>query len=164
MTGILTSHLVELVETLHELRLGLRRNARAEVARAIGEALRETTMDLICGAARYPSTTPASNHARADSWQAPLDEPWDSANSLPQEEDPSPQDRESSPIWGPALMAGLSAAHWSFARSRQIGPALLLGLVVVLAAGVGGPTLNALLKAWLATGDLLTFPGRERRP
>jgi hypothetical protein len=164
MSKILTSHLVEIVETLHTLRLRMRHTARVEVARAISEALRETTMDLICGPARYPSPSPASYPAWDDPWQEPPDEPWGPANTFAQDEDTSCEFRPSQQTWHPAVMAGLGAARWSFLGTRQIGPALLLGLVVVLVASVGGPTVNALLEAWLATTDLLTFPLHSEGP
>jgi hypothetical protein len=51
--GTLSMHLGELAEALQELRRRMRHTARVEVARALGEALRELTLAMICGPARY---------------------------------------------------------------------------------------------------------------
>jgi hypothetical protein len=61
-------------------------------------------------------------------------------------------------------VAGLVAARWGFVRTRQLGPALLIGLFIALAAYAGGPTVKALLESWSAALDLLSYPGPDRRP
>jgi len=164
MTGTLTAHLVELAEALHDLRHRFRQAARVEVARAIGEALREVTLAMICGPVRYPSTARTASSAWNDPWQDPAADPWDSHCTYPQEVEASDGERESSMTLPPALVAGLGAARWGFARTRQIGPAILIGLLVALAAYAGGPTVKALLEAWSVATDLLSYPGPDRRP
>ncbi len=166
MTGTLTAHLAELAEALRDLRRRFRQAARVEVARAIGEALREVTLAMICGPVRYPSTARTPSSAWDDPWQDPAADPWDFHRStFPQQEvEASDRERESSMILPPALVAGLGAARWGFIRTRQIGPAILIGLLVALAAHAGGHTVKVLLEAWSAANDLLSYPGPEWRP
>jgi hypothetical protein len=61
----------------------------------------------------------------------------------------------------PALVIGWGMARWGYVRTRQLGPALVLGLVVAVAAHAGGPLLQALLQAWSAALELLLFPGSD---
>jgi hypothetical protein len=81
-----------------------------------------------------------------------------------QEVDVDYADPNSSMRLPPALVAGGGAARWGFARTRQIGPAILIGLLVALAAYSGGPTIKALVDAWSAANDLLSDPNSDRRP
>lgn len=162
MITSLTSHLGDLVETLHDLRRRLRQTARVEVARAIGEALREVTLALICGPVRYPSAARAGYSAWEDPWQDPGADGWDSGRPFPPEGETTVEDRERGLSLPPALVAGLGAARWGFLRTRQIGPAILMGLLVALAACAGGPTVKTLLEAWSATRDLLSFSAPDR--
>jgi hypothetical protein len=61
-----------------------------------------------------------------------------------------------------AMLVGMGTARWSFARTRQIGPAILIGLLVAIAATMGGPTVKALLKAWSVATDVLTPSASDR--
>jgi hypothetical protein len=64
----LSLHVAELAETLQALRRRLRQTARLEVARAVGEALRQLTHSLICGPERYGTPVRAV--------PSPWDDPW----------------------------------------------------------------------------------------
>ena len=165
MTSTLTAHLGELAEALHDLRRRFRHAARVEVARAVGEALREATLAMICGPARYQSTARTRYSAWDDDpWQDRGDDPWHSRGTHAQEVEVDDAEANSSMLLPPALMAGLGAARWGFARTQQIGPAILIGFLVALAAYSGGPTIKALLEAWSAANDLLSYPSQVRRP
>ena len=109
MTGPLTVHLIELAETLRDLRRRLRQAARLEVARAVGEALREASLALICGPARYRTTQRAAPSAWDDPWQEPGDDPWQSRDPFPEPDDPDPEDPPARPAVPPAVLAGLAA-------------------------------------------------------
>jgi hypothetical protein len=153
----------ELAEVLEDLRQRLRQAARQEVARAIGEALRELARVSICGPARY-AAGPSRSPNWEDDWQDPAEDGWRSPpDSFAQERWDEQPERTGLLLVPPALLAALGAARWVFARTRQIGPALVLGLVVALAAYAGGPTMKALVKTWTAASDLLTFPADHRR-
>jgi hypothetical protein len=73
------------------------------------------------------------------------------------EEGPQGANRVSS-----AMLIGVGTARWSFARTRQVGPAILVGLLVAIAATMGGPTVKALLKAWSVAIDLLSPSTSDR--
>ena len=160
MNPTLAVYLGELAETLHNLRRRLRQSARVEVARAVGEALREFARAMICGPVRYP----ANQRTDCAVWDQ---DPWqDDAYREPcADELADDEEAASDPLLlPPALVVGLAAARWAFSRSRQIGPALLFGLVVALVAGAGGPTVKALVETWSTAAELLHQPGSLRRP
>jgi hypothetical protein len=165
MTGPLTIHLIELAETLHDLRRRLRQAARLEVARAVGEALREASLALICGPTRYRAPNHTVRPEWDDPWQEPATDPWRSGASYRETSArDDPEDTQGRSPLPPAVLVGLAAARWGYVRTRQVGPALLLGLLVGVAAHSGGPTVQALLEAWSATHDLLHHPGPDARP
>ena len=163
MTPTLTAYLGELADTLHDLRCRLREAARVEVARAIGEALREATRALICGPVRYATPTRTASSAWDDPWQEADADLWESPRAEAPEVEADDPERPGSRKWPPALVAGLGAARWSFLRTRQLGPAILIGLLVAVAAYAGGPTVKAVLETWATANDLLSDPGPDRR-
>ena len=164
-TTPLTLHLGELAESLHELQRRFRQAARVEVARAIGDALREFTQAMICGPVRYPATAPNAYSAWDDNlWQERGDAEPQFPGNYAEDLEENDEEAHGSLTVPPALMAGLAAARWGYLRTRQIGPALLIGLVVAIAAGAGGPTVKALLNAWATAQDLLNHPGPGPRP
>lgn len=163
MTGILSEQLAELAVSLHALGRRLRQSARVEVARTIGEALREVALAVICGPLCYSSARPTARSAWDDPWHDPAADPWDSPRIFEPDIDAATDPSERSLILSPTLVAGWGAARWSYRRTRQIGPAILIGLLVALAACAGGPTVRTLLEAWSAATELLNFPGHDRR-
>jgi hypothetical protein len=164
MTNPLTVHLVDLAENLADLRRRFRRAARTEVAQAVGEALRELARTMICGPARS-AKAPLSRYSSAwdDPWQEPAVDSWQWNASL-REAVERDETARPAPRWQSAALAGLTAARWALVRTRQLAPAVLIGLVVALAAYVGGPTIEALLDAWSSAIDLLPYPGPDQRP
>jgi hypothetical protein len=163
MNSTLTAHLRELVATLNDLRRRFREASKIAVAGAIGEALRDFARATICGPARYPSMPRSAYSAWDDPWKDPDDEPWPSRRAYAPEVETINPARPDLLMLPPALVAGLGAARWSFVRTRQIGPAILIGLLVALGAYAGGPTVKALVEAWLAANDLLNYPNQDRR-
>jgi hypothetical protein len=156
MTGTLTAHLGDLAEALHDLRRRFRIAARVEVARAIGEALCEVTREMICGPSRFQSTPRSGYSDWDDRWQDT--DPWRSHDTLSQENEVDDEDRTSSSMLPPALVAGLGAARGAFMVTRRMGASFVIGVLVALATYVGGPAIKALLEAWSATTDLLNYP------
>jgi hypothetical protein len=153
----LSVQLAELAEVLHELRRRLRQTARVEVARAIGEALRELTLVVICGPGRFgPTRDPYSSWD--DPWQDAAADGWHAQGPYP--EDVALGDSEpSSKLTVPAaLVAGLGAARWGYVRTRQPALALLIGVAAACAAHAGGPTMQALLDSWSTANEILSFP------
>jgi hypothetical protein len=163
MTSTLTAHVADLAECLAELRCHCRRAARLEVGRVVGGALRELTLAWICGPATLPARASAPPSRWEDPWEDPADDPWHASVRAAETNEPNLA-RPSAARLPTALMAGLDAARWGFSRTRQLASALLIGLLVALAAYLGGPTLEALLEAWTTATDLLSHPGAGRRP
>jgi hypothetical protein len=158
MTGTLTACLGDLAEALHDLRRRFRLAARVEVARAIGEALCEVTRAMICGPSRFHSTPRSGSSDWDDRWQDPAADPWRSHDARSQEDEVDDEDRTSSSMLPPALVAGLGAARGGFTLTRRMGASFVIGVLVALATYVGGPAIKALLEAWSATTDLLNYP------
>jgi hypothetical protein len=158
MTGTLTAHLGDLAEALHDLRRRFRLAARVEVARAIGEALCEVTRAMICGPSRFQSTPRSGYSDWDDRWQDPAADPWHSHDAFSQEDEVDDEDRTSSSMLPPALVAGLGAARGGFMLTRRMGASFVIGVLVALATYVGGPAIKALLEAWSAATDLLNYP------
>jgi hypothetical protein len=158
MTGTLTAHLGDLAEALHDLRRRFRMAARVEVARAIGEALCEVTRAMICGPSRL-QTNPRSAYSNWDDpWQDPAADPGHPHDAASQEDEVDDEDRMSSTMLPPVLLAGLGAARCGFMLTRRMGPSLLIGLLIAIATYVGGPAIKTLLEAWSTANELLNFP------
>ena len=162
MSSTLTAHIGDLAESLQDLRRRFRQAARYEVARAIAEALRDAAMAIVCGPAPMPGMPRQGSSAWEDPWQDPLDPPWQVSASPVDVIDADERDSRSTFRVSPAVLAGMGAARWSFTRSRQVAPALLIGLLVALAATIGGPTVMALLRAWTVANDLLSHTATEQ--
>jgi hypothetical protein len=163
MRETLTAHLADLVATLNDLRHRLRQAARLEVARAVGETLREVALAMICGPHRH-STRPHSTYSPWDDpWQEADQDRWDPESPIPE----SITSRNRSAAWSvpmqSAVVLGLGAARWGFVRTGQLVHAALIGVALGVAAYVGGPTSGALLGAWSAAHDLMSYPDPERR-
>jgi hypothetical protein len=163
MRETLTAHLADLAATLNDLRHRLRQAARLEVARAVGEALREVALAIICGPHRYSTPSQATYSPWDDPWQEDDQDSWDPEAPIPEYVTP----RNRSAAWSlplqSAVVLGLGAARWGFARSGHLLHAALIGVALGVAAYVGGPTINALLGAWSAAHDLMCYPDPERR-
>jgi hypothetical protein len=160
----LSLHVAELAEALQELRRRLRQTARLEVARAVGEALRELALSVICGRARFGTGVHGVSSPWDDPWQEPALEPWHSrAGYMPDEGEDDAEFRRRL-VLPAALVAGLGAARWGYVRTRQPALALLIGLLAALTAHAGGPTLKALLRSWSTANQLLNFPGLDIDP
>jgi hypothetical protein len=164
MRTTLAAHVAELAEVLHDLHRRFRQAARREVAQAVGEALRDWARALIDGPIRYPAPAYAAVTAWDDAWQEAADDPWRGRGTDAAEGDAAAGTRRDAVHWPPALAVGLEAARWGFARTRQVGLAIVLGLIVALAARVAGPTVQSLLEAWSTANDLLSYPGPVWRP
>jgi hypothetical protein len=164
MTRTLTAHVIELAETLHDLRRRFRQAARIEVARAVGEALREVALAMICGPVRFPAPARSADSAWDDPWQDASADPWPAPVGAAREVEADDRHRESPPPLPPALVAALGAARWGFVRTHQVGPAILIGLLVGVAVRAGGPTVKAVVEAWSVADDLLNYTGSNQRP
>ncbi len=162
MNNRLTDHLYDLVASLHDLRRRIRQTAHLEVAHAVGEALQELTRTLICGPVRMPPHRSAGHGAWDDPWADPFQDPWAVPAQPRAEAEAADGALPSLATLPPALLAGLAAARWTYRRTRQVGPALLVALLVALAAHTGGPTVQALLDAWATANELLDPPSSRR--
>jgi hypothetical protein len=162
MRTTLAAHAGDLAQALHGLCRRLRHAARIEVARAIGEALEEVTRAMICGPDHCPSMPRTASSTWDDPWQEPSEDPWQCHRSDAREMSAEDSEPMRAALSFPAVAMGLGAARWGFLRTRQIGPALLIGLLVALAASAGGPTVKALLEAWSAATCLLSYPCPDR--
>jgi hypothetical protein len=161
MRETLTAHLADLAATLNDLRHRLRQAARLEVARAVGDALREVALAIICGPHRYFTRTQATYSHWDDPWQEAEHEPWHPEPPISEHVTP----RNRSAAWSlplqSAVVLGLGAARWGFVRTGQLVQAALIGVALGVVAYVGGPTIGALLGAWSAAHDLMSYPDPE---
>jgi hypothetical protein len=158
MRETLTAHLADLVATLNDLRHRLRQAARLEVARAVGEALREVALAWICGPHRYSARSQTTYSPWDDPWQEADRDPWDPESPIPEYVTPSNRCAAWTLPLRSAVVLGLGAARWGFVRTGQLVQAVLFGVALGVVAYVGGPTINALLGAWSAAHDLMSYP------
>jgi hypothetical protein len=158
-----TAHLGELAETLNALRQRFRQAARVEVARAVGEALRDVATDLICGPARVASMSRPEYASWDDPWRDPASDPWYGGPETREEVEPDDKVRTTYSPLEPAVVIALMGARWTFLRTGNFMPAAAIGLLVGLVAYAGGPAAEALLGAWNAASELITMWGKERR-
>jgi hypothetical protein len=161
MNTTLTEHLGELVDVLHDVRRRFRQAARVEVARAIGEALRDAALTMVAGPTPMPPSSRRSQATWDDPWGDPPAEPWHGPDAYADPADADLDDRHGRVCLSPAMVAGMGATRWSYTRTRQIVPAILVGLLVALATTIGGPTVKALLTAWSLANELLSQPGSD---
>jgi hypothetical protein len=147
----LSAHLGELAASLGEPQRQFRQAARVEVARAVGDAIRQFAVTAICG--------PASPSRRvAGDWNDPWREP---TASWPDDEDfdSVPPGKSIGSIdlarLHAAVLLGIGGARWTFVRTRHPAAALAVGLLLVLLGLSGGRTADAILEAWSAAQDLL---------
>jgi hypothetical protein len=158
VTDTLTAHLSELALALDDLRRRSRRSARAEVARAVGDALREAAVAPPARREEYPPWD--------DPWQGGIDpggEDWrvdaPTAPAVP----PTVAGPESARAYQAAVVVGLGAARWGLSRTGRVGPAVVVGALAALAALAGAPAVEALLGAWSAASELLNRPVADQR-
>jgi hypothetical protein len=163
MTESLIAPLNELADTLTDLRRRFQRAAQVEVARAIGEAVREVALVLVGGPPYYRQLQPQRFAASEDPWGDPGDQ------SLPEDDFTSGEARSCDRrVLGasrlePAIVVGLTAVRWSLMRSGQLIPAVAIGLVVASCAYMAAPAVAAALGAWTAADDLLNRPSATHR-
>jgi len=156
MTGSLVAHVGDLAETLRELRRRLRQAARLEVARAVGDALREFTLNMISGATGYALPHHRETSAWDDPWRDPNDDPWYSGDRF--SDDNTREDGSSTVGTAPlhaAIVLSLGAARWGYRRTRQMVVAVLIGTAVAIVVLLRGPTVEAFLAAWAPAHELL---------
>jgi hypothetical protein len=165
MTESLIAPLNDLADTLTDLRRRFQQAAQVEVARAIGEAVREVALVLVGGPRYYQQLRPESFAASEDPWGEPADRP------LPLDD----CDSAEAPACGrgrrglgasrlePAIVVGLTAVRWSLMRSGQLIPAVAIGLIVASCAYLAAPAVAAALAAWSAADDLLYRPSATNR-
>jgi hypothetical protein len=154
MTGSLTAHLGELAETLSDLRRRLRHAARVEVARAVGEALREFAVNTISGSSHY--TRPRYSDEWDDPWRESRNDAWGGGADVREyDEEPETRSAESTRPLQAALAMGLGAGRWVFLRTRQWLIAVLIGTAVAVIVITGGPAVEAFLAAWQPAHELL---------
>jgi hypothetical protein len=163
MRETLTAHLADLAATLNDLRHRLRQAARLEVARAVGEALREVALAVICGPRRFSSRPQSTYSPWDDPWQESDQDSWDPESPIPEYVTPRNRNAAWSLPLQSAVVLGLGAARWGFVRTGQLVQAALIGVALGVVAYVGGPTIGALLGAWSAAHDLMSYPDPERR-
>jgi hypothetical protein len=156
MTGSLVSHLGDLAETLRDLRRRLRQAARLEVARAVGDALREFTLDVISGGTRNAMPRHRETSNWDDPWRDPNHDPWDADDQF-LDEDAS--EKESDNVGGTplhaAIVLSLGAARWGYRRTGQMVVAVLIGAAVAIVILLRGPTAEAFLAAWAPAHELM---------
>ena len=162
MPGTIGRHLSALADSLADLRGRLREAARIEVARTIGEALREATHSLIVGPSRRSASVRPAPKQWDESWD-PDDDPWE--ESVDFREPISRKTPFANASRAPlALSAGFGVARWTFARSGQVVPAMALGVTIAGISYFGGPLFDVLLDVVWRSHDLLDIPDQSGPP
>lgn len=162
MSRTLTAQIGDLAESLHDLRRRFRQSARYEVARTVGESLRAAAMAMVCGPAPMPAMPGRGYSAWDDPWGDPAADRWQGPEAYPDTMEDDVEGPQGGIRVSPAMLVGVGMARWSFARTQPFGPAILIGLIVAIAATMGGPTVKALLRAWSVAIDLLTPSASDR--
>ena len=163
MPGTIGRQLSALADSLADLRGRLREAARIEVARTIGEALREATHSLIVGPSRRPASVRSAPSQWDESWDPDDDDPWEESVDF---REPSSRktpfaNASRAPL---ALSAGLGVARWTFTRSGQVFPAMALGVTIAGISYFGGPLIDILLDVVWRSHDLLDIPDQSGPP
>jgi hypothetical protein len=142
------AHLGELALSLGELRQQFRNAARIEVARAVGDALRQFAVSTICGS--VPRTRQS-----ADDW----DDPWTTESSWPHEDFDAEDDLDPPAIDAAriqaAVLLGIGGARWAYLRTRHPAAAIVAGVLLLILALAGGRPARILLDAWSSANILL---------
>jgi len=163
MSSLVADTLIELADTLSDLKDRVRVALAGELARVVADAVRDTLQTVLRrepgGAIPSSSPTVRPWHAPTDPW---ADDPsgWESAGS-------SPDDAVSAagtagqagfdPTAAVALAAGAGVARWWARRTGRLAAAAGLGLAVA-ALGSFGPAGRAALAVLAAATDLLAVP------
>ena len=162
MTGLVRRQLADLAEFVADLKERVRVAVAGELARAVGDAVREVVGAVVAGRVLAPPrTTPRDRWAeRDDGWGRPRD-PWvddrDDDDDLEREER---DDRAAGPPPGArvtvAVAAGAAVARWWAGRAgggvfAPAGVGLGVGLVGLL----GGPLARAAIGVLAAAADIL---------
>jgi hypothetical protein len=146
----LNAHLGELAMTLGDLQRQFRQAARVEVARAVGDALRQFAVATICGPAARPRRT-------VSEWDDPWEQPSQSWTEDRVESNASVSSDSASKMarFHAAVLLGIGGARWTFLRTRHPALAAAAGLLLVLLVLAGGRSTEALLDAWTSANVLL---------
>ena len=162
MTQSLIAPLNELAETLTDLRRRFHQAAQVEVARAIGEAVREVALVLVGGPRNYRQLQPRSFAASDDPWAEPADQPLPVDDFTTGEAVLNSRTGVGASRLEPAVVIGLAAVRWSLKRSGQLIPAVAIGFVVASCAYLAAPAVTAALGAWSAADNLLFHPSASQ--
>jgi hypothetical protein len=161
----LTAHLGALADNLNEVRRRLRNAARVEVARAVGEALRDFALTLICGPTRYGIPRYFERSRWHDPWGEDNRDAWASDDSFEEADESAERIAPTgTPSIHAALVLSLGAARWGYLRTRQVIIAIAIGAAVAITVFAGGPTVEAFLAAWGPAQDLLSSHGHTLPP
>jgi hypothetical protein len=146
----LNAHLGDLALTLGDLQRQFRQAARIEVARAVGDALRQFAVATICGPAARPRRS-------VSDWDDALEQPSQAWTEDRVEADPSVSTDSASKIARihAAVLLGIGGARWTFLRTRHPALAAAAGLLLVLLVLAGGRSTEAILDAWSSANVLL---------
>ena len=159
MTAILTAPLRRLSRALFDLRDRVREALAGEVARAVGEAVREIVAVVLRGGPPPAAPSPGNDsHPGRSHWTDPDADPWgDHQAPWHDDRDGTDFDREPDDVEQPdpppsvprtpaglgAAAAGLSAGRWWLGRRGSVAEAVGVGVIVGLAVLAGGPLARA---------------------
>jgi hypothetical protein len=176
VTGILRAHVTRLAATLADLRERVRAAVAGELARAVGESVRQVVEAVVAGRVEGPRPVPLSTeqYPRPSRWgDDPDDDHWGRARD-PWDDDEYPDTRDvnrvapvrrgdetparpaAAPAVPAAVAAGVYLARWWVGRRGTLLGAAGLGLGVGLLGVVGGPVLRAAIAALAAAADILS--------
>ena len=157
MTATLTAPLRRLSRALFDLRDRVREALAGEVARAVGEAVREIVAVVLRGGPPPAAPSPGNDsHPGRSHWTDPDADPWGD-DRYAADFDRAPDDVEPPPVEHPdlpastlrtpaglgAVAAGLSAGRWWLGRRGSVAEAVGVGVIVGLAVLAGGPLARA---------------------
>jgi hypothetical protein len=151
-----------LAENLNDVRRRLRKAARVEVARAVGDALRDFALTVICGPSRYGIPRYVETSTWNDPWDDDSHDAWTATSSFREPEESTGQGSVTGGLSiQAAIILSVGAARWGYLRTRHVVIAVLIGAAVAIVVLAGGPTVDAFVAAWMPAQDLLNHHGRN---
>ena len=150
--------LVQLTETLHQLKDRVREAVATEMGRVVSDAIRDVLTTALRVRAEDPSHPRPDHQYQTDQWSADDADDWDDDRSDP---DPSSRRIPSPPApaspWAAALSVGVLVAKWLWGHRVPLWPCAGVGVLAGVATFHGGPVVRASLAALAAAADLVSL-------
>ena len=159
MTRLLRDPLAGLARGVADLTARVRTAVAGELARAVGQAVRQVVQALAAGRPDPEAPDPAYDRPRAGRWADDPNDDWDRSPAG------WTDDPDDDPGRGPgdavrpgltaAVAAGVAAARWWVGRRGTLAAAAAVGVGVGLLGVLGGPVARTAVAVLAAAADVL---------